>query len=252
MQIGESQFARLEQSRERAFEDELSEHVRHFAPGLSRSLPAASLNAAIRRAVARAQSHGFRTRATIRFYVELAFMFGSDFDTDPMLPWAGAVLKSDRWTFDVPRADALFEASRDYLARVGGPDGTRAIQALRTLQTMRDVAAPSPGAEFHARLAAMFEQVYPEKCHCAGPDGLRDLFARTAHDGQLHGLRSTDSFMLVSALMFVLGHGCTSDPLYPWIAATLARSEPPDPDERAALLRTRAFTYLDRVLADLA
>jgi hypothetical protein len=49
--------------------------------------------------------------------------------------------------------------------------------------------------------------------------------------------------------MFAFGHGCTHDPLYPWIARTLKDERIKDPAARAERLEKKAITWLDHVLA---
>jgi hypothetical protein len=54
---------------------------------------------------------------------------------------------------------------------------------------------------------------------------------------------------LLIALKFAFGHGCTEDPLYPWIARTLRDEMIVDGNARAARLEKKATTWLDQVLA---
>jgi hypothetical protein len=56
---------------------------------------------------------------------------------------------------------------------------------------------------------------------------------------------------LVVILMLAFGHGCGTDPFYPWIARTLRDERLTDPVARAERLEKRALTWLDRVLANL-
>ena len=50
--------------------------------------------------------------------------------------------------------------------------------------------------------------------------------------------------------MFAMGHGCGSDPLYPWIAQTLRDETLKDPDAKAIRLEKKALTWLEHVLAN--
>jgi hypothetical protein len=54
---------------------------------------------------------------------------------------------------------------------------------------------------------------------------------------------------MVVALMFAFGHGCTRDPLYPWISHTLADEKIVSPAARAERLEKKARTWLDHVIA---
>lgn len=55
---------------------------------------------------------------------------------------------------------------------------------------------------------------------------------------------------LVILLMFTMGHGCGSDPLYPWIAQTLRDQLVTDADARAKRLETKALTWLEHALTN--
>ena len=54
---------------------------------------------------------------------------------------------------------------------------------------------------------------------------------------------------MVVVLMFAFGHGCTDDPLYPWISRTLKNERIVDPAARAGRLEKKAVTWLEHVLA---
>ncbi|QRK04752.1 hypothetical protein JQX13_31590 [Archangium violaceum] len=62
--------------------------------------------------------------------------------------------------------------------------------------------------------------------------------------------RSFEDKMLEHLAGFwVFGHGCFEDPLQPWIAQTLGDTATSDPEDRASLLKTRAFAWLEQLLA---
>jgi hypothetical protein len=65
--------------------------------------------------------------------------------------------------------------------------------------------------------------------------------------GGLNGYH-TRAVLLTCVLMHAFGHGCFSDPLYPWIARTLQDARADDPQSRAARLEKRAKTWLRHVL----
>jgi len=49
--------------------------------------------------------------------------------------------------------------------------------------------------------------------------------------------------------MFSFGHGCTDDPLYPWISRTLHDERIVNSEARAARLEKKAVTWLEHVNA---
>jgi len=53
--------------------------------------------------------------------------------------------------------------------------------------------------------------------------------------------------VLVSVLMLTFGHGCGSDPLYPWIAQTLTDKNLPDSDTKARQLEKTTLSWFDQV-----
>ena len=77
----------------RRFEDEMVEHVKSNAirARLCKVLGDEQLRVAIRQTITRAGKFGFTNRGPIRLYIELAFLFGSDFDTDPQYPAIGKI-----------------------------------------------------------------------------------------------------------------------------------------------------------------
>ena len=54
---------------------------------------------------------------------------------------------------------------------------------------------------------------------------------------------------LVVVLMFAFGHGCTDDPLYPWISRTLKDERIVGPAARVERLEKKSITWLEHVLA---
>lgn len=71
-------------------------HLRvHFAVQCE-ALGEAGLADAIDHGLARAAAHGFRAESDLLQYLNLCFTFGRDFDGDPELGWAAAILADDR------------------------------------------------------------------------------------------------------------------------------------------------------------
>ena len=102
MKIRKEQMAALDRAALKAFEDELVRHLQDFDPKHTTVLDEDGVRQVIRLGMERAAKYGLTNRGPIRFYIELMFLFGSDFDTDPWLPWAGACSPTHpsrtRWT----------------------------------------------------------------------------------------------------------------------------------------------------------
>ena len=56
---------------------------------------------------------------------------------------------------------------------------------------------------------------------------------------------------MLIALMFAFGAGCSDDPLYPWIAATLRDPRIISPELRARRLERKSRTWLRHVVASM-
>ncbi len=78
-----AQMAAFREAASRSFENEMVEHGKKFVPLLSEEIGEDQLRLAVRRTIERSDYYGFTLKGPIRLCVELMFLFGSDFDTDP-------------------------------------------------------------------------------------------------------------------------------------------------------------------------
>ena len=78
----------FEQAALRRFEDEMVVHSKDFSPLLCEIIGEDQLRVAVRQAMARAAGYGFTYRGPIRLFIEMMFLCGSAFDTDPQYPAA--------------------------------------------------------------------------------------------------------------------------------------------------------------------
>lgn len=230
------------------FERDCVEHLRLFAPLHCRILEGADLLGTIRFGVAQARRHGFSARGPVRFYIELIFLFGAHFDTDPMLPWVVGPLGDRGEPSELVRAERLYAAMQDHLTAVAGPDGAHARAALIRVAADRGRFEIADGAAPDAAIAARLRAAYPEKCAAAGEGATERLVAGARARAEAMGLDTPGTVAALSGLAFAFGHGCLDDPHLPWIGRTLARNVHPSGDD-IERLRARALAYLDRVAA---
>ncbi len=233
------------------FEDELVGHLQGFAAKHSELLGDADLRRVIRLGMDRAARYGFTNRGPVRFYVELIFLLGSDFDTDPQLPWAGEVLNDPAITDQMARADQLHGRLTDYRAHVAGPDSAYARAALRRARLEPFEIAPAAGGSFADEVVRRMTRTHPEKCAYMGEVVLRGLVPHGRALARKYAVSTDAGAALFVGLMFALGHGFATDPQHPWIEGTLTNAAVGDPNRRAERLHAKAMTYLDRVLSYL-
>lgn len=249
LQIRPQQFDTFERTTRQQFEDEMVAHLGDFSPAHARGVGEEGLRAVIRLGVGRAGQYGFTHRGPVRFYIELMVMFGSDFDTDLLLPWAGRELRAGGGG-ELSRADRLFAVMTDYRDNVIGPRYEVEKDAIRRVLG-RPVADWLAGDHSDAGVEAGLRAVYPEKCDAAGPAAVRAVIAggrRAAREGDLPPAAGGSVF---AALALAFGHGCAADPQFPWIARTLTATAGQPGDRRVEKLATRATAYLSDGLAEL-
>src|SRR2546430_727627 len=107
-------------------------HCQEFSPVQCELIGEEQLRVVLRRAIKRAAGYGFTYRGPVRLAIELSFLYGSDFDTDPQyLPLNHSLYDPDD---QMQRADRLRELVLDYQEKV--PDPERVRNTRPTLENM--------------------------------------------------------------------------------------------------------------------
>ncbi|HWR52171.1 MAG TPA: hypothetical protein VN428_13755 [Bryobacteraceae bacterium] len=109
--IRERQFKALARA---ALSRWLVNHLQEHFPDECEELGLAVVREAVRHGIERAASHGFTYEVHISKYVDLMFALGRDFDTNPLTPWASAML-ADRSVNASARMDRLCDAAVAHL-----------------------------------------------------------------------------------------------------------------------------------------
>ena len=247
LNIRPEQMEILEQGTRRRFEDEMVLHAREFSPRLAAVIGDDQLRIAVRQAIERARGFGFANRGPIRLYVELAFLRGSDFDTDPQYPELGRILREEgdqMW-----RAERMFDAVSGYMDKVSGPDGVNIRRALEAVAAFARSPAVFSAAGFVPEMLREMARAFPQKAAHIGEPALATLIEEGRAAARQYGFNATRAEALIVVLMFAFGHGCVADPLYPWISHTLSDERIVDAAARAERLERKALTWLDHVLA---
>jgi hypothetical protein len=131
LNIRPEQMAIFEKDGARRFEDEMLAHSKEFSPRLCELIGDDQLQVALKQSIGRAKEYGFSNRGPIRLYIELMFLAGSDFDTDPQYPGLGELLRGR--DAEMVRAERIFERINDYRENVSGEYGVNARKALAYL-----------------------------------------------------------------------------------------------------------------------
>ena len=102
------------------FENEMVDHVKKFAPQQADDLGDERLHEIVNEGIERAKKYKLTNRGPVRFYVELMFLLGNDFDTDPRYPWVSNILNDFKITDQMERANIIHEKYLDYKRKIAG------------------------------------------------------------------------------------------------------------------------------------
>lgn len=219
LRIRDEQFKIFEAAALRNFEEEMVAHSKEYAPRLCNVLGEEQLRMALRRAMQRADGYGFTNRGSIRLYIEMIFLFGSDFDTDPQYPAIGKILRTD--DEQMQRAEQLFEITINYQDQGLDFDASRAHKALEALPELVERLNTNSGSNTAAEMCKEISRLYPLKAGYVGNEGLTTLIHEAFTQAREYGFTAVRDQALLVVLKLVFGHGCAKDPLYPWISQAL-------------------------------
>jgi len=233
-----------------SFEADMVRHLAAFSPPLFQAVGEGQLRKAARLGIGRAASYGFNFRGPVRLYLDLMLLFGSHFDTDPQYPWAGEILADRDSRHQMARAESLYRKSMDYRERVAGPNDAYTLNAFRNIVVLAKQPLTLPIEDFAAAMMREIALVYPEKAAYIGDQAVSALIRKGMDGARMQRFSTPRGMALVILLMFTMGHGCGSDPLYPWIAQTLKDNAVTEADARAKRLEAKALTWLEHALAN--
>jgi hypothetical protein len=102
------------------FEDRMVTHLGKFFPAYCDTLNDGAVRRMIRYGIHRAAAYGIVAERGVCIYVDAMFAFGRDFDRDPAVPWAAAILGNRKIKSPVARVDRLFDAAFEHIHEARG------------------------------------------------------------------------------------------------------------------------------------
>jgi hypothetical protein len=124
------------------FENQLIRHLQEFSPLHSELLGEQGVRPIVREAVERAANYSWTRRGPVQLFVDLIFLLGVVFDTDPQYPWITEILVRSTIDTQVAEADEMHAQVIVYLDATGGPGREYAKRALRRAREMSDEGPP--------------------------------------------------------------------------------------------------------------
>jgi hypothetical protein len=251
MLIRRQQIEALSEAARSNFESQMCKHLMSFSPVHCGKLGHLVTRDVVRLGIDRAGSYGFTNRGPVRFYIELMIQLGTDYDSDPQLEWASSTLKAYQPETEEERASLLYDRAVNYIDAVLGPKHEHEKHALSRAQrlTLHDLSRVANGSS-EMWLAAL-RSIHPQKMDSAGETAVRTIIGQAAEQIRRLSLTDPRGTLVLAALMYAFGHGCLTDPQFPWIAASLADRVRRDAAGAIEYLFERSIGYIRESLAVL-
>lgn len=241
LKISSLQTTQLDRVAEKRSKAQLVDDLRAFGPEISNAAGEEALVRFVDLGCDQAVSYGFNQYGSTRLYLQLMMSFGSGFNTDSQLPWASAILEDAAIPDQLIRANRLYRSAENYRRAVIGDDFGLLDKALSHADAVFE-AIPSASGDAGKWLAPRLRDAYPEKMAYISDDGFGLLIVTGEQQARHIGGDPAPSTCLCATLMFVFGHAVFDDPLYPWVAGTLAAEN--EPVRRLERLSSKANIYL--------
>ena len=230
------------------FENEMMAHCQKFSPPLCATLEEPQLRLAIQYAIENAERYGLTTQGPVRLYIEMAMLFGSDFDSDPQYPWAKEILTNKELFIQSEKADQLFAKTLEYLDLVVGDDDVHTLKALERISVYAQMTPAYSTDQYASSMQDDIAMLYPEKADYIGTTAIGSLIRKGEAKSIQYDMTSANDWVVVTILMFCFGYHCEQDPFYPWIHNTFTDEKITDPEKRIKRLKKKAVTWLDQVI----
>ncbi|MRG98039.1 hypothetical protein [Polyangium spumosum] len=249
LKISQNQIQAFEASAQRSFEEEMTSHIRTFAPRRCREIDDGQLRMAVRDGINRARVYEFTNKGPIRLFLETMLLFGAHFDTDPQYPVFASQLSAS--TDQMVRAERIYDEIVAYQSVVLGQGSRNLRDALAALIDL----ARSSGArvdDFDANMLQALASSFPKKAAYVGRERLQGLIRRGRVEASGYGLHGARAQTILVTAMFALGHGISRDWLYPAVQQALADMSVRDTSALAERFESTLLLLLERTLADIS
>lgn len=240
------------------FENRMIAHLQKFTPRHFNILKEEDLRKVVRYGWEMARSRGFASERSVRLYIELMFMLGSGFDTDPQYPWEFQTVSGKMAPDESERIDQFHEkawdlvdhASLDYTDGKGRVDPARLTGKLRKLHS--DLGTFSSREITPLALMnvdSLLMEAFPNKYQYIGKNTVHFLITSAAETAKQYAVFSERGLATFVTMMFLLGCGFHNDPIFPWISEILNDPSFMDEAKKIDMLHAKALTFLERFWA---
>lgn len=228
------------------FIDDMVLHSYDFSPELCEYLNDEQLRWALKDTIATAKKYGFTNKGPVQLYIDLSFLFGSFFDTDPLFTNFSVILLDN--SNQMFRAEQLHLLTSQYLKKVHGPNNMNIDQAMISVINILQAPLPQTKSHLETNILNEFKNIFPQRADYIGDEILKAFIQRAGELAPKLQLSPVSGHILLVMLMSIFGYGCTQDKLYPWISKTLLNNKIKDPQVRTERLQRKMVIWLAEVL----
>lgn len=252
LMIRKEQKKAFEDAALRRFESDMERHIKQFVPYQSKSIGDHAVRKIIQNGILRAKDYNFTNRGTVCLFIEIIFILGGHFDSDPQYSWAADILSDIEITDQMERADRLYIALMDYMEKVMGPKDENERIAFKTLIGIDLEKFPryEEGYRedaFEKDMLKYLSFIYPEKCMYANEQVIKKSICNSLSLALHHIPFCSLGPALFSIMTFFLGHKCFMDTQFPYIEEILNNKI--DDAEKAYLLDLWMRGYIKNLMA---
>lgn len=211
-----------------------------------------AIQSTIRYGIARSGHYGIFGKADVYSYIRLMFtLLGSDFDIDPLYPWASEIL-SDSYHPANDRMVRLELRAQSFLDSISEREPCYFVQVAKAIRhnpfsSLPRAIAP-PAIEEHAVM--VIDSYFPGKTACIGIDAVRQSVASSCGGARMFDIRDGGNVAAFALFAFLFGVQFYDDPKYPEVKEIFRDSSALESRKIAAMLAV-ARNYLTRKLAIL-
>jgi len=253
MIIREDQMCALEGASERGFEMRMLERMRTYFPRHEQCLSETQLLDFVRLALNRAERHVLTTERSVALYLDLMCVLGSEFDTDPQIPWAAEILADRTFPAQSDRIDLLHSRGWEYATKISMDydndfESGRQSCLVATLYEIRRQSSedltPERARGLVSEILRRIKELFPLRCKVIGDECMALLMRSAVSSAIGYGIRSARGISLFAALMLVAGAGFDRDPQLPWASRILSDPAIDSPSDRVNRLYLEAIKSL--------
>ncbi len=249
MIIRAEQLAVFQQVARINLENALVAEFQAAAPVASAALGEPPLRLAVQLALATAAEFGVQERTTLRLFVELRWLLGAELVNDPQYQWLADSLRTD--APELTRVASVYEQALAYHATVIGAGAALQRTALQHFMVWLRQPFTLTGHDFGPAMMRVLTEIDPAKAAFIGEAALQALIRSGYAQARERGFPTLRGYSLLISLMFLCGHGCIDDPLWPWLGATL-NDAGSDIGQRVERLEEMTLAWLEQATSSPA